>query len=257
MQRLEDTSSTTQVVGAIIAYSICSSTLLLANKMTMVYLPLPSVVSFLQIVSSTLIVLSIKMCGVTVDDLDSEKLKQYGLYIVAFVTCIFANMKALENSNVETVIVFRACSPLAVTVVEYLFMDRSWPSIRSSTSLFIVSAGAIIYCQSDSQIALEGIGAYGWVITYFFLITFEMTYGKKLTSSVDMKSVWGPVLYCNLLSILPMGALGLISGDFDNLSENLSNMNSTGWALLVFSCIVGTLIGYTGNPNVSQFSPKL
>jgi hypothetical protein len=39
--------------------------------------------------------------------------------------------------------------------------------------------------------------AYSWVVTYFFLITFEMTYGKKLTSSVKMDSVWGPVLYCN------------------------------------------------------------
>ena len=243
MQRLEENSTTAQVIGAIIAYSLCSSTLLLANKMAMVYLPLPSVVSFIQIVSSAVIVLAIKFLGVPVDDLDKEKLKSYGLYIVAFVTCIFANMKALENSNVETVIVFRACSPLAVTVVEYFFMDRAWPTLRSSLSLLVVSVGAIIYCLSDSQIALEGIGAYGWVITYFFLITFEMTYGKKLTSSVKMDSVWGPVLYCNLLSILPMGALGLFSGDFNNVSVYLSSMGLIGWSLLIFSCIVGTLIG--------------
>ena len=245
MQRLEDTSTSTQVVGAIIAYSLCSSTLLLANKMAMTHLPLPSVVSFIQILSSAVIVLAIKYSGLqVVDDLDTDKLKAYALYIVAFVTCIFANMKALENSNVETVIVFRACSPIAVTVVEYFFMDRAWPTIRSTLSLLIVSGGAIIYCLSDSQIALEGLGAYGWVITYFFLITFEMTYGKKLTSSVKMDSVWGPVLYCNLLSIVPMGALGLLSGDFDNVGERLGEMSSTGWSLLVFSCIVGTLIGY-------------
>lgn len=246
MQRLEDTSTTVQVIGAIFAYSICSSTLLLANKMAMVYLPLPSVVSFIQIASSALIVLFIKFCGINVDDLDSEKLKAYAFYIVAFVTCIFANMKALENSNVETVIVFRACSPLAVTLVEYFFMDRSWPSLRSTASLLIVSVGAIMYCMADSQIALEGWGAYGWVLTYFFLITFEMTYGKKLTSSVKMDSVWGPVLYCNLLSIVPMGALGIVSGDFDNITEHLSKMEMVGWILLIFSCIVGTLIGYTG-----------
>ena len=244
MQRLEDTSSTVQVTGAIIAYSICSSTLLLANKMAMVHLPLPSVVSFIQILSSAVIVLVIKYLGLqAVDDIEVDKLKSYGLYIVAFVTCIFANMKALENSNVETVIVFRALSPIAVTVVEYFFMDRAWPTLRSSLSLMIVSGGAIIYCMSDSQLALEGYGAYGWVIAYFFLITFEMTYGKKLTSSVKMDSVWGPVLYCNLLSILPMGALGLASGDFNNIYDRLFEMNIVGWSLLIFSCIVGTLIG--------------
>lgn len=214
--------------------------------MAMVYLPLPSVVSFIQIASSAVIVLLIKSCGINVDDLDSDKLKAYAFYIVAFVTCIFANMKALENSNVETVIVFRACSPLAVTLIEYFFMDRSWPSLRSSASLLIVGVGAVIYCMADSQIALEGWGAYGWVFAYFFLITFEMTYGKKLTSSVKMDSVWGPVLYCNLLSIVPMGALGIVSGDFDNISDHLSKMESIGWILLIFSCIVGTLIGYTG-----------
>lgn len=103
-----------------------------------------------------------------------------------------------------------------------------------------------MYCMADSQLALDGLSSYGWVITYFFLITFEMTYGKKLTSAVKMDSVWGPVLYCNLLSIVPMGALGILSGDFDNVSEHLSSMNSVGWFLLIFSCIVGTLIGYTG-----------
>ena len=122
------------------------------------------------------------------------------MYIVAFVAAIYANMQALAHSNVETVIVFRACSPIAVSVVEYLFMDRAWPSLRSSISLIAVACGAVLYCISDSQLALNGIGAYTWVIIYFFLITFEMTYGKKLTSAVKMDSVWGPVLYCNLLA---------------------------------------------------------
>jgi hypothetical protein len=50
----------------------------------------------------------------------------------------YTNPQALSVSNVETVIVFRACSPIAVTVVEYLFMDRSWPNIRSMFSLLVV-----------------------------------------------------------------------------------------------------------------------
>ena len=86
-------------------------------------------------------------------------MKSYALYIVAFVAAIYANMQALAHSNVETVIVFRACSPIAVSIVEYLFMDRAWPSLRSSISLCTVAFGAILYCQSDSQLALNGIGA--------------------------------------------------------------------------------------------------
>ena len=73
-----------------------------------------------------------------------------------------------------------------------------------------------MYCMSDSQFALKGIlltchcwlyvirghsnllfivllgvEAYYWVSIYYCLITFEMTYGKRLTSTTKMDSVWG------------------------------------------------------------------
>lgn len=152
--------------------------------MAMSYLPVPSVVSFIQILSTTVFILLYQFMGGTVDRLEWSKVKAYALYIVAFVLAIYANMQALSVSNVETVIVFRACSPIAVTVVEYIFMDRSWPSIRSSFSLTVVALGALFYCMSDSQFLLNGISSYYWVITYFFLITFEMTYGKSINSIV-------------------------------------------------------------------------
>jgi len=209
----------------------------------MVHLPLPAVVSFIQILSSTVIILVIMQFGVKVDSIEVAKLKAYSLYIVAFVAAIYANMKALALSNVETVIVFRACSPIAVSVVEYFFMNRALPSFRSGLSLLIVAGGAVFYCLSDSQFLLEGIGAYTWVITYFFLITFEMTYGKKLTSSVKMDSVWGPVLYCNMLACLPMFLLGYGAGDYNHAWDFLSTMSVTGIAILLFSCFAGTMIG--------------
>jgi GDP-mannose transporter len=235
-----------QITLAIIGYSLCSSTLLLANKMVIEYLPLPSVVSFIQIISSAVAILVYKFLGGNVDGLEWSKLKAYSLYIVAFVAAIYANMQALAHSNVETVIVFRACSPIAVTVVEYFFMDRAWPSFRSSMSLLVVAIGAVMYCTSDSEFALKGFSAYYWVVLYFFLITFEMTYGKKLTSSVKMESIWGPVLYCNLLAALPMFLLGYVNGDYENLGEKIAEMPGTGAMILLFSCVAGTLIGYTG-----------
>eukprot|EP00605_Chrysophyceae_sp_TOSAG23-4_P002860 GSChrysophyteH1.ASY1.ANO1.3150.1 assembled CDS len=214
--------------------------------MAIEYLPLPSVVSFIQIVFSAIVVLLIKCLGVKVDGLEWEKLKAYSMYIVAFVSAIYANMQALKQSNVETVIVFRACSPIAVSVIEYLFLGREAPSSKSSLSLAMVALGAVVYCLSDSQFMLQGLQAYSWVIAYFFLITFEMTYGKKLTSSVKMESVWGPVLYCNLLAALPMYLLGYANGDYENIGQQLAEIPVNGMSILIFSCVAGTLIGYTG-----------
>lgn len=214
--------------------------------MSVVHLPLPTVVSFLQIIFSTVQILIMKyLFGVKVDELEYDKIRAYAVYIVAFVFSIYANMKALALSNVETVIVFRACVPVAVTVIEYLFMDRALPSVRSSISLAIVSIGAVMYCLSDSEFALNGIGAYSWALIYFFLIAFEMTYGKLLISSVKMDTVWGPVLYCNILACVPMFLLGYLAGDYDNIGEKLAAIPFNGIVILVFSCLVGTFIGYT------------
>jgi GDP-mannose transporter len=152
-------------------------------------------------------------------------------------------MQALSSSNVETVIVFRACSPIAVGIVEYLFMDRALPSMRSTASLLLVAVGAVAYCTLDSEFVLNGLQAYNWAIIYFFFITFEMTYGKKITSSVKMDSVWGPVLYCNAMASLPMFMLGYMNGDYENVVEKLAGMSLVGVLILAFSCIVGTLIG--------------
>jgi GDP-mannose transporter len=213
----------------------------------MTFLNVPSAISTMQIVFAAVLILAMKYIGrVEVDDFELERLKPYSLYIVAFVSAIYANMMALSVSNVETVIVFRACTPLAVSIIDYLFMGRAYPSKRSTASLLGVFAFAVVYCMSDSEFSMKGFGAYTWVSIYFVLITFEMTYGKKLTQAVKMKSVWGPVLYCNALSALPMFLIGYIPGEFDGISERMQEIPSSGMAIIMFSCVVGTLIGYTG-----------
>ena len=144
---------------------------------------------------------------------------------------------------IETVIVFRSCTPLAISLLEYFFMNREFPSIRSGFSLLIVAIGAILYCLSDSQLSMKGISSYYWVMTYYVLILMEMTVGKDVTSSVKMISVWGPVLYYNCLSIVPFFFLAQVQGDFNGIVHKFAIMPFTGYLCLLFSCVVGTVIG--------------
>ena len=246
MSREEDASRWTVVV-AVVGYSLCSSTLLLANKLALAHLPLPSVVSFVQIVSSTAIVMLLQLSGgAKVGPFSWGAFRAYGLYALVFVFAILTNMQALSQANVETIIVFRACSPIAVAVVEWFFMDRALPSVRSMLSLLGIVAGAVVYCLSDSQFKLNGMAAYSWAVAYFFFIVIEMTYGKAVTSSVKMESVWGPVLWQNLLATLPMFLLGHANGDFDGIGTKVVGLSMSGILVLLFSCVAGTLIGYTG-----------
>lgn len=211
----------------------------------MEYLPSPSVVSFIQIVFAAVAVVGLKLYGFQVDWFEESKVKAYAIYVVIFILTIFTNMQALSHSNVETVIVFRACSPIAVGIIEYLFMGREAPSTRSMASLVAVLIGAVVYCYSElSARGSVSTSTYFWSCLYLILITVEMTYGKVLTSSVQMDSVWGPVLYCNALSVLPMLLLTWSTGDLNGETLELaSNMPIMGVLTLLFSCIVGTLIG--------------
>ena len=125
-------------------------------------------------------------------------------------------MRALEKSNVETVVIFRACTPLAVSFCDWVFLGRELPSKSSLAALLVIAIGAYGYVLTDSQFKMDGLSAYYWACLYFFAICFEMTYGKKITSGIRFNSMWGPTFYTNFLSILPMFTLGYVMGDFDH-----------------------------------------
>jgi drug/metabolite transporter (DMT)-like permease len=218
--------------------------MILANKMVTMYLSSTVVISFTQILFATLTIFTIKLLKLEkVDNFEWSKVRGYLLYVFFFFASMFTNIKALSTSNIETVVVFRSCSPLTVCAIEYFFMNREFPSARSSLSLLGVVFGAILYCLSDSQLHLEGISSYGWVLAYFFMISLDMTYGKVLSSSVQMDSVWGSVYYCNTLSLVPFFLMGTYEGNFIESFSEIFSLNLTGTLVLIFSCIVGTFIG--------------
>ena len=80
--------------------------------------------------------------------------------------CIFivvsgahAAAQVLSIANVETVIVFRSCSPLAVAFFDYIFYNRAAPSARSAASFLLITSGAVAYILTDRQFQVHGASA--------------------------------------------------------------------------------------------------
>ena len=164
-------------------------------------------------------------------------------------------MKSLSLSNVETIIVFRALAPLLVSVLDALFLGREWPSLKSWGSLGIIALGAYGYALTDIQFQTQGMSAYLWPTCYLFVISFEMAYGKKIITGVELHTKSGPVMYTNMLGWPPMLGFAALGGEYGRLSEHLERraaenngpiLPPAGLALLLLGCIVGTGIGYTG-----------
>ena len=173
---------------------------------------------------------------------------------MAFSLGVFCNMKSLSISNVETVIVFRALAPLFVSVLDAMFLGREWPSARSWGALGLIALGAYGYALTDTQFQQQGMLAYSWPILYLLVISFEMAYGKKIITGVDLHTKSGPVMYTNMLGWPPMLAFAYAGNEYSRLFEHLEqNHTEKGYLvppaamfLLALGCIVGTGIGYTG-----------
>eukprot|EP00968_Pinguiococcus_pyrenoidosus_P008964 scaffold676_cov273-Pinguiococcus_pyrenoidosus.AAC.15 len=245
----------------------------------MFFIPVPGAVILIQLVVAALAVLL--MSSLTDDksqkiEFKWEAQRAYLIYVFFFVVSVYSNMMvrvlrmslctsclgsmqsveeepprslllllfllwALETSNVDTVIIFRSCAPLAVSICDFLFMGRELPSLRSAGVLFTLVGGAYFYSSQDERVKEEGYKAYFWCILYFCAICTEMTIGKQVTRMVKV-SLSTSVFYTNAFSALPMLIISLSTGEDFNKFKVESSM---AFVLLSLSCVIGTAIGYT------------
>ena len=152
-----------EVILSIVAYSICSGTLVLFNKMTLHVLPFPSLVTSFQLFCTVCFIFGAKASGLLqVDAIKTEFVIPYLYYIVGFSLGVLCNMKSLNVSNVETVIVAKALSPCLVSVLDALFLGREFPSTRSWGAIALIALGAYGYASYDEKFQTQGISAYAW-----------------------------------------------------------------------------------------------
>ncbi|KAL9180291.1 hypothetical protein ACHAXT_008261 [Thalassiosira profunda] len=248
-------SPQTTVALAVLSYSFCSGSLVLVNKLILHHLPYPSLVITVQLWATLLFIQVAEAFNfIEVDPIKWKCVKPYLAYTVAFSLGVYCNMKSLSLSNVETVIVFRALAPLLVSILDALFLGREWPSMRSWGALGLIALGAYGYALTDEQFQTQGVMAYWWPTLYLLVISFEMAYGKKIITGVDLHTKSGPVMYTNMLGWPPMLGFAAMGGEYGRLWTHMESTHGeggtifpkAGLALLLLGCVVGTGIGYTG-----------
>lgn len=167
--------SKSDIVTSIIAYSFCSGTLVLLNKLTLHHIPYPSLVVSFQLIATLIFIYTCKATKrLKVDDIQWKYVYPYLYYTVAFSLGVYCNMKSLSISNVETVIVFRAISPCLVAILDVIFLGREYPSTKSWMALGTIILGAYGYACHDTKFQTQGIYAYVWPFLYLNIISFEM-----------------------------------------------------------------------------------
>ena len=99
------------------------------------------------------------------------------LQAMIFVSTIFLNMKTLQYANVETFIVFRASTPCAVSIADYLFLGRELPNAKSTASLAGLAVCAYLYVKSDAGFHVI---AYTWLAVWYLAFLIDQIYIKHV-----------------------------------------------------------------------------
>lgn len=239
-----------EVILSVLSYSVCSATLVLLNKLTLYHLPYPSLIVSIQLIFALAFISVAKYTNLLqVDPLKWQHIVPYLYYTVLFSLGVYSNMRSLAASNVETVIVFRSLTPCLVAFLDALFLGREYPNFRGWSGMALIVLGALGYASLDEKFQTQGLAAYSWPVMYLVTISLEMAYGKKITRSVDLKTLSGPVLYTNLLGLPPMLAFAVIGNEFQrySIAQTSSNtVSAAAFAFLALGCIAGTGIGYSG-----------
>ena len=228
-----------KMLFAVVGYATCSSLMLVMNKVAVHVLPAPSFVLLCQLFSSWAAVKLVGCCGcIVVDDLEWNKLKAFLPVSMAFLACIFANIKTLQYANVETFVVFRASTPLFISLCDYAFLGRELPNMRSTACLVALLFAALGYVLTDATYHVKG---YMWVGVWYAIFCFDQVYIKHAVDSVPVESNWGRVFYTNFWASLIM-AVSTVATEPEVLLATAWTPATVG--ALSVSCLLGVAMSY-------------
>ena len=159
-------------------------------------------------------------------------------YILCFSASIYANMQLLQRCGVAYAMVVRATLPIGVSLLEYAFLDREFPSIQTFTILGTVFVSAYGYANVSAKFDVAIIA---YTVLYYSALSAEMIIAKKIISNVG---VWTATYYNNIGAILPMTVVFVTSKEYRVLQRATPTPYTVG--VYLASCILGVGISASG-----------
>ena len=221
--------------------------MLLFNKACMMVLPAPCTVTLVQVTVTTLLIVSAWCCSlIEIQSVNRVILSQYVVYSILFVLGINFTMRSLAITNVETVLIFRSCSPILVSFIDTLYLGRETPSRRSFLAMLSIVLGATWFTVSELQAEVSTIDITGLCVnTVNLLLTVAlMTWGKHVTDNSDL-NLTTSVFVCNLTSIAPILFIAILEKEYVWALEQFE-VSVYSVSILTTSSLIGTALSYLG-----------
>lgn len=243
-------------------YFLSSSALLVLNKIAISVVPNASLLLFVQVASTVVIVSIAGMLGERkIMFLPSlSMIKAYSSVGLVFLATIYSNFRLIHAVGVNPFIVLRCTTPLMVSVLDWCFLGRELPNARSLLALcgIFVSGAAYTWPKISSRRSDDGFRhsdeeGLVWSLVWLSCFVVDMVYIKYVVDAFPCNGL-ERTLYQNALS-LPFVLVTLFSPlETSGLSALTAAGTERAHLALVLSCIAGTVLSFTGMTLRSELS---
>jgi solute carrier family 35 len=231
----------THVSEAIVYYGICSSTLLIVNKLALQIASAPVFLLSLQLWFAVAFVYAMHACKfIEPLYLSWNVTVKFAPVVLTFLGTVFANAKVLQYSNVETFITFRSSTPLALCFCDYLFLGRELPSPKSVACLFGLLLSCCGYAVFDHAFDNR---AYSWLAVWYFSFTAYEVVAKHLCDTITVDN-WTRVVYTNAMA----GTLLAVAIPFvrqEHAIVKAVHWNAAAVSTMLASCLIGIGVSHS------------
>jgi GDP-mannose transporter len=186
---------------SIAAYSVCSVSMILVNKLVMDTYGIdhPMGLLFLQNLCALLIVAAAKHFGyVAYPDFDVQVVRKWLPLTVLFVLMLFTSLKSLKLMSVAVQTILKNLATILTAYGDHrIFGKELTRPMVGAFGLMVV--GSVLGTSSDAWVT--GWGLF-WTFANVFATVAYVLYMKTLLGSVSQEiGRYGPVFYSNLLSL--------------------------------------------------------
>jgi len=239
----------------ILAYGISSSALLVLNKVCITEIPNASLLLFIQILSTVVFITVPALSGhISINFSPQNNVtRAYCLVAFVFLGTIYSNFQVVHAIGVNSFIILRCATPLVISFLDFLFLDRELPKGRSLLSLFgiFLAGSAYAYLKYEELESEENVTAHKsagfrgfvWSLVWLTFFAVDMIYIKHVAHALKCTGM-ERTLYQNVLA-LPILLVPLLS-PLEKNAVKVDDIGNRAFFALGLSCIAGAILSYTG-----------
>ena len=225
---------------------IIGSQLSVVNKIAVSDIPVPNVILVTQFATASFLLGLAHMFGmIKLENINMRTCIGFLPFVACFFALLSSGMWVMKVAPLETFIAFKSTTPIALSILDYMFMGRTFPSLKSLCAMTGITGGAVWYVSGD--VKSEKI-AYLYCAVFVFMACIEGGVAKDTINRYQMNS-WSRTFLVNTLSI-PVGiVLSLLTGEAENVKNgmdangNALKFGNRGLIALVCSCFFGVGMG--------------